>query len=93
MYDEEPNPTGKIMLGFLLGLALAFACFTVSVITMLTIRIRQDWIFPLLNAIMLAVAGVVALRYYKQSGLARGCVIALALVFALNTICGVTYLH
>jgi hypothetical protein len=52
-----------------------------------------DWVFPLLNAVMLVLVSLFALRKYKESGLARGTVIALCLVFLVNAICGIVYMH
>jgi hypothetical protein len=42
---------------------------------------------PLLNAAALPVVGIVGLRSNDKSGLARGAVIAFALVFFINAIC------
>jgi len=36
---------------------------------------------------------LLALRKYNESGIARGTVIALSLVFLINAICGIGWMH
>jgi hypothetical protein len=48
---------------------------------------------PLLNAIMLILATLSAFSKYEESGIARGMVIALSLVFLVNAICGIAWMH
>jgi hypothetical protein len=50
---------------------------------------RPTWLFPTLNGVLLLVAGLIAFRSYRFSGIARGTVIAVALAFALDGLCGV----
>jgi hypothetical protein len=88
MFHEIPDAkafsVSRVILGFLRGLlgCLVGAIFLGS-------TGRQSWIIPLLNAAALAVVGTVALRSHDKSGLAIGVVIAFALVFFINAICGV----
>ena len=80
-------------LGFLLGLITSAVCFVITVSVGLTLRSRHNWVFPLLNAILLIVASIAALNKYNESGIARGTVIALLLVFLVNAICGIGWMH
>ena len=89
MPDESVHSTQKVALGFILGLALSAACFVIAVFVGVTLRSRHSWVFPLLNAIALILVSLYAIREYKESGIARGTVIALSLVFLVNAICGI----
>jgi hypothetical protein len=82
-----------VALGFLLGLITSAVCFVITVSAGLTLRSRHNWVFPLLNAILLIVASIAALNKYNESGIARGTVIALLLVFLVNAICGIGWMH
>jgi hypothetical protein len=93
MPDESGHTTQKVALGFLLGLILSVVCFVIAVVVGMNLRARHDWVFPLLNAIALVVVSLFALRKYNESGIARGAVIALCLVFLVNAICGIVYMH
>jgi hypothetical protein len=92
MPDESIHSTRKVALGFLLGLILSAVCFVITVSVGLTLRSRH-WVFPLLNAILLILASIAALSKYNESGIARGTVIALSLVFLVNAICGIGWMH
>ncbi len=65
----------------------------IAVVVGMTLRFRHDWAFPLLNAIALILMSLYALRKYNESGIARGTVIALSLVFLINAICGIGWMH
>jgi len=93
MPDESAGSTRKVVLGFLLGLILSAVCFVITVGVGLTLRSRHNWVFPLLNAILLILASITALNKYNESGIARGTVIALSLVFLVNAICGIGWMH
>lgn len=93
MPDETVHSTRKVALGFLLGLILSAVCFVIAVVAGISLRSRHNWVFPLLNAILLILASTAALNKYNESGIARGTVIALSLVFLVNAICGIGWMH
>lgn len=93
MPDESYHSTRKVALGFLLGLILSAICFVIAVIVGMNLGSRHNWVFPLLNAIFLILASLSALNKYNESGIARGVVIALSLVFLVNAICGIGWMH
>jgi hypothetical protein len=93
MPDESVHSTPKVKLGFLWGLILGAVCFVISVVVGMNLGPRHNWVFPLLNAIALVLASLLALRKYNESGIARGTVIALSLVFLVNAICGIGWMH
>ena len=89
MPDERVHSTQKVALGFLLGLILSAGCFVIAVVLGMSLGSRHNWVFPLLNAIALILVGLHAVRKYHESGIARGTVIAVSLVFLVNAICGI----
>jgi hypothetical protein len=91
--ENEAMRPGRIALGVVLGFVLGAVCFVIAICVGLAIGSPHQWIFPLLNAFLLAGAFLLALKNYSDSGLARGIVIALSLVFILNTICGIVYIR
>ena len=93
MSEVRQQSALKVALGFGLGLIGGALCFAITVVVGLTFQSRHGWVFPLLNAIALMLAGIIALRNYNESGVARGAVIALSLVFLLNAICGIAFMH
>jgi heme/copper-type cytochrome/quinol oxidase subunit 4 len=93
MPDESVHSTKKVALGFVLGLFLSALCFVIAVNIGMNLRHQHNWVFPLLNAIALVLASLLALREYNESGIARGTVIALSLVFLVNAICGIAWMH
>lgn len=93
MSDDNVHSTQKVALGFILGLIISALCFVIAVYVGLALGTRHNWVFPLLNAVALVLVSLFALRKYKESGIARGTVIALCLVFLVNAICGVVYMH
>jgi hypothetical protein len=93
MPDESVHSTPKIVLGFALGLIVSAACFVIAVSVGIALRSRHNWVFPLLNAIALSLASIIAWSKYHESGIARGAVIALCLVFLVNAICGIGWMH
>jgi hypothetical protein len=93
MPDESVHSTKKVALGFLLGLILSAGCFVIAVVTGMYLRTRHNWMFPLLNAMLLILATLSALTKYNESGIARGTVIALSLIFLVNAICGIGWMH
>ena len=93
MPDESVHSTQKVALGFVLGLILSAVCFAIAVSVGLALGSRHSWVFPLLNAIALILTSLYALSKYNESGIARGAVIALSLVFLVNAICGIGWMH
>jgi hypothetical protein len=93
MPDESVHSTQKVALGFVLGLITSAVCFVIAVVVGMGLGSRHNWVFPLLNAIALVLASLLALRKYNESGIARGTVIALSLVFLINAICGIGWMH
>jgi hypothetical protein len=93
MPDESAHSTEKIVLGFVLGLVLGAGCFVIAAVVGLSLGSRHNWMFPLLNAIALVLVCLYALRKYHESGIARGTVIALSLVFLVNAICGMGWMR
>jgi hypothetical protein len=93
MQDESVHSTQKVVLGFLLGLILSVGCFVITVFVGMSLGSRHNWVFPLLNAIALILVGLYTVRKYHESGVARGTVIALSLVFLVNAICGIGWMH
>jgi heme/copper-type cytochrome/quinol oxidase subunit 4 len=93
MPDESVHSTQKVVLGFILGLILSAICFVIAVVVGMTLGSRHSWVFPLLNAIALILVSLYALSKYNESGIARGTVIALSLVFLVNAICGIGWMH
>jgi heme/copper-type cytochrome/quinol oxidase subunit 4 len=93
MSDESVHSTKKVALGFILGLLLSAICFVGAVGVGLALGTRHNWVFPLLNAVALVLVSVYALSKYNESGIARGTVIALCLVFLVNAICGIGWMH
>jgi hypothetical protein len=89
MPDESVHSTGKVALGFFLGLILGAVCFVIAVVVGMNLGSRHNWVFPLLNAIALVLASLLALRKYNESGISRGMVIALSIVFLINAIGGI----
>jgi heme/copper-type cytochrome/quinol oxidase subunit 4 len=93
MPDESAGSTRKVVLGFLLGLILSAVCFVIAVVVGMNFGSRHNWVFPLLNAIALILVSLYAVSKYHESGVARGTVIALSLVFLVNAICGIGWMH
>ncbi|PYX14850.1 MAG: hypothetical protein DMG87_19465 [Acidobacteria bacterium] len=93
MPDESVHSTQKVVLGFILGLILSGICFVIAVVVGMTLGSRHSWVFPLLNAIALILVSLYALSKYNESGIARGTVIALSLVFLVSAICGIGWMH
>jgi hypothetical protein len=89
--DKPPRTTIQVILGVLFGILISLGCLFLTIFLGMTISPRRTWLFPLLNAAGLALAGIVAFRLRKESSYALGIVIALSLAFLLNTACGVAY--
>lgn len=83
----------QVILGFLFGVVISLVCLFLAIVLGWNLGAKRGWVFPLLNAIGLIVAGFVALRRMRESSYALGIVIALALAFILNTVCGAFYMH
>jgi len=89
--EKTPRSTLEVVLGFLLGVLISLGCLFFSISLGMTISPSHSWLFPLLNAVGLAVAGIIALRQMRESSYALGIVIALSLSFLLNTGCAVAF--
>lgn len=89
--EKAPRSTKEVILGFLLGVVVSLVCLFAAIFLGEMIKSGHGWQFPVLNALGLMVAGIVALRHMKESSYALGVVIALALAFLLNTACGVAF--
>jgi hypothetical protein len=89
MPDSSPITGVSIAVGVLVGTLLSLACLVIALSLGSLAHMRLNWLFPLMNGILLLVAGLVAFRSYRHSGIARGVVTALALAFVLNGVCGV----
>jgi hypothetical protein len=86
---DSPEITGvSIFVGVIAGALLSVACLVLALFLGSVMHTRPYWIFPAMNGVLLLVAGLVAFRSYRFSGIARGIVIAVALAFALNGLCG-----
>ena len=90
--QNNPRSTLQVFLGFLLGVVIDLAGLFLSVMLGSALALHQTWLFAVLNAIALLAAGIVALRYVRESSYAQGVVIALSLGLLLDAACGV-FLH
>jgi hypothetical protein len=97
MFDIEPEKPPRsnlqVFLGSLLGIAISLGCALVAIFAALLLDFRRDWMFPLLIAIILIVAGLIALRQVRQSSFAVGVVIMLSLALLLDGACAVAFLR
>jgi hypothetical protein len=95
MFETQPGKTPRstleAVLGFLLGVLLSLGWLFFTIFLAMTINPRHGWLYPVLNAVGLLVAGIGALRKMRESSYALGVVIALALAFIVNTACGAAY--
>jgi hypothetical protein len=90
--QNDSRSTLQVFLGFLLGIVADLACFFSSIMLGFALAVQQTWLYSVLNGIALLAAGVVALRYVRESSYALGVVIALSLGLLLDTACGI-FLH
>ncbi len=92
--SDNPQITGvSIFVGFLAGLMLGGVCIALAIWLGEMMLPRSNWIFPVTNGALIVVSGFVALRYYLNSGIARGVVLALGVIFLLNGLCGLALMH
>jgi|HubBroStandDraft_4_1064222.scaffolds.fasta_scaffold52343_3 hypothetical protein len=91
--EKTPRSTVEVILGCLLGVLISLGCLFFAIFLGTNLGQGHSWMFPLLNAAALAVAGIIALRQMRESSYALGIVIALSLAFVLNTACGVVLLR
>lgn len=95
MLDEQKEiTTASVFFGFLIGLVVTVGLLMLALglgelLQANIVTGRHAWIYPLVNGALVAIAGVLALRKFNTNGIARGIVIALALAFMLNGLCGV----
>jgi hypothetical protein len=81
---NNPRSTLQVALGFSLGVLVCLGCLFFSILLGAALGLRHAWMFPLLNAIALVVAGVVALRNIHKSSYPEGVLIAVSVAFLLN---------
>ncbi len=93
MSDESEITAVSVVVGALLGLLLSGACLLIAITVGSAIHGQSGWIFLAVNAALLVIAGTVAFRSYRYSGIARGVIVVLALAFALTGLCGMTLLR
>lgn len=94
MFDSDPEKSSRsnlhVTLGFLLGIVASLVCLFVAIFFGVMLQGR-DWIFPLINAIVLILVGIFALRRARDSSLAAGAVISLSLALLLDAACAARY--
>jgi hypothetical protein len=94
MPDEgQEISAGSVFLGFVIGMVLSLVLSGLGIVGGMMLGAglntpHRQWVFPLVNAVLIVGAGAVALRSFQSSGIARGIVIALAMAFVLNGVCG-----
>ncbi len=84
MPENSPRSTLRVALGFLLGILVCVGCLFFSILLGAVLGVRHTWMFPVLNAIALFAAGVVALRSVNKSSYPEGVLIAISVVFIIN---------
>ena len=89
--DHKPGATLQVLVGFVLGLLIAFGSLLLSIWLGLAFRVNHAWLFPAFNAAGLVGSGIIALRRVRRSSYAQGVVIALALAVILDAACGVAF--
>jgi uncharacterized membrane protein YccC len=96
MPDSQPEKSARstvqVVLGFLLGVVITLGCLFFAIFLGSALAMRQQWLYPVIIAIALVLAGIIALRHVRESSYALGVVIALALGLLLDAACGV-FLH
>ena len=96
MPDLQPGKSARstvqVVLGFLLGVVIALGSLFFAIFLGSALAMRQQWLYPVIIAIALVLAGIIALRHVRESSYALGVVIALALGLLLDAACGV-FLH
>ena len=91
--QDDPHSVLQVLLGFLLGLLIDFGCIVLSILLGLALRVNHTWLFPAFNAMGLIAAAMITIRRVRESGLALGVVIAVALGLLLDAACGVAVSH
>ena len=89
---NNPRSTLQAFLGFLLGIVIDLLCFFLSIMLGFAVGLHHTWLYSAFNAVGLIVAGIVAIRHFRESSYAQGIVIALSLGLLLDAACGV-FLH
>jgi hypothetical protein len=88
MFETEPEkPAGsklQVFLGFLLGIVASLGTLFLAIFFGTVFEHRGRWVYPAINAIALIVVGIFALKRVRESKLALGAVIALALALLLD---------
>lgn len=83
----------SIFVGFLVGLLVGGVCMALAIWLGEMMSPRSGWIFPLMDGALIVLSGIVALLYYRNSGIARGVVLALGVIFLLNGVCGLALMR
>jgi hypothetical protein len=93
MFETEPEKPSRfklqVFLGFLLGVVASLACFFSAIFLGFTLRANRTGLYPILVAVGLIAAWILALRNMRQSSYAFGAVIALSLALLLDAACAV----
>jgi hypothetical protein len=89
---DNPRSSGEVILGFLLGILATLGCLFFCVVLGMILG-GPSWLFPVINGLALVAVGIVALRNVPESSYYMGALIAVSLVFLLNTACGVALLR
>ena len=96
MFETEPEKPSRsnlqVFLGFLLGIVASLGCLFLAIFLGAMMQGRL-WIFPVIDTIGLILVGTFALRRARESSLAAGAMISLALALILDAACGALYLR
>jgi hypothetical protein len=84
--EIKRRSTLEVALGFLLGILVCLGCSFASILLGALLRLRDPWMFTLLNAIALVAVGVVMMRRVHGSSYPEGVLIAVSLAFLLNVV-------
>ena len=88
MFETEPKKPARsnlqVFLGFLLGIVASLGCLFLAIFFGAAFQQGGRWIYPVITAVALIVVGIFALKRVRESDLARGAVIALALALLFD---------
>ena len=88
MPDDNAFSVWKIFAGLGLGFALGIVLPLVLLTVIPSIPTKSEWVYPGINAALLALVMWVSRVGYAESGFVRGLNISLAIMSSLNVICG-----
>lgn len=90
MFGTEPEKPARsnlqVFLGFLLGIVAGLGCLFIAIFFGKAFEDQEHgrWIYPAIDAIALILVGILALKRVRESSLAVGAVIALALALLFD---------